>query len=127
MLRFISEFIGRQRQQLNFEDYPHVEKAIHFIHENEDKEITVKQLADIVYLTPDHFSKIFKKALGVRPIEYIHQKRLQRVRLLLLTTNLSMADIAIKVGFSSPIYLLRIFRKHMGVTLSQYRKVAQYG
>ena len=126
MLRYLSEFINPELQQADTREHPYIEKTIRFISENESENLTVSQLADIVSLTPDHFSKIFKKTIGVRPIEYIHRKRLQRVKLLLLTTDLSVAQIAEQVGFSSSTYLLRIFRKHTGVTLMQYRKAAHY-
>ena len=126
MLRYLSKLIDPDLQQADTKEHPYIEKAIRFISENDSEKLTVGQLADIVNLTPDHFSKIFKKTTGVRPIEYIHRKRLQRVRLLLLTTDLSVSQIADQVGFSSPTYLLRIFRKHMGVTLMQYRKAAHY-
>ena len=128
MLQLISRFLEDGSQTVtDHKDYYRVEKAIRFIRENIDKPMTVKELADVASFTPDHFSRIFAKVMGAGPIEYIHRRRVQRVKLLLLTTEMSLEQIAEKVGFSSATYLLRIFRKYMHMTPKQYRKAAFYG
>ena len=101
-----------------------IEETIRYVKEHTDQKITVTQLADMVSLTPDHFSKIFKQIMAVRPIEYINQRRLQRVKLLLLTTNMSVERIAYKVGFASTSYFLRVFKKYEDTTPANYRKNA---
>ena len=99
-----------------------IEKAIRYIKENAGDNITVQQLADITCLSPDYFSKIFKKNMGIGPLEYINTRRLQRVKLLLLTTDKSIDQIGREVGFGSTSYFLRVFKKYEGVTPRTYRK-----
>jgi len=124
-LQLISRFLMTQPECANkpeHEDYRKIRDAIAHIWEYIEEELTVVKLADIVCLSPDYFSKLFKKTMGVGPIEYIHQRRIQRVKLLLLTTDMSTEQIAQKTGFSSARYLLRIFQKFTGRTLTEYRK-----
>lgn len=128
MLQLLARFLQDKSQRVaDHKDYHRIEKAIRYIRENIDKPMTVKQLADMAAFTPDHFSRIFARVMGAGPIEYIHRRRVQRTTLLLLTTELSLEQIAKKVGFSSASYLLRIFRKYMHMTPKQYRKAAFYG
>ena len=127
ILQMVSRFLMTQPECANkpeHEDYRKIRDAIAHIWEYIEEELTVVKLADIVCLSPDYFSKLFKKTMGAGPIEYIHQRRIQRVKLLLLTTDMSTEQIAQKTGFSSARYLLRIFQKFTGRTLTEYRKSA---
>lgn len=128
VLQLVSRFLipPKEKPLSQREDYGRIKDAVSYLWENIDQELTVAQLADIAYLSPDYFSKLFKKTMGVRPIEYIHRRRLQRVKLLLLTTNMSVEQIARSTGFSSVRYLLRVFRKYTGRTMTAYRKASQY-
>ena len=127
ILQMVSRFLIIQSEcaiKPEHEDYRKIRGAIAYIWKHIEEELTVAKLADTVHLSPDYFSKLFKKTMGVGPIEYIHQRRIQRVKLLLLTTDMSTEQIAYKTGFSSARYLLRIFQKFTGRTLTEYRKAA---
>jgi AraC family transcriptional regulator len=128
-LQLVSRFITDKTQPKTEtqKDCLRIKNAVYYIRENIEQELTVKQLADMTYLNPDYFSRIFKQTMGVRPIEYIHRRRLQRVKLLLLTTEASVEKIGFQVGFSSQSYFLRIFKKYVGTTPAKYRKNAFYG
>ena len=108
-------------------DYFRIEETIKYIKENSDQKITVKQLAEMASFTPDHYSRIFKKIMAVSPIEYIQRLRIQRAKLLLLTTDKSIEQIAYEIGFDSASYFLRVFKKYMDTTPKSYRKNATLG
>lgn len=108
-------------------EHLHIETAIRYIKENANQNITVQELADLTCLHPDYFSKTFKHIMGVRPLEYINTRRLQRVKLLLLTTDKSVDQIGREVGFGSTSYFLRVFKKYEGTTPKSYRKNALLG
>ena len=130
VIQLISRFLitsQRDTMLLKHKESASMKGALSYLWENIDQELTVAKLADVACLSPDYFSKVFKQTMGVRPIEYIHQRRIQRVKLLLLTTDMSIEQIARSAGYSSVRYLLRIFRKHTGRTMTAYRKQAQYG
>ena len=130
ILQLLSRFFDtKQHDKMTVQqkDFPNIKNAVRYIKENIDQELNVKQLAEMSYLSPDYFSRIFKRTMGVRPIEYIHRRRLQRAKLLLLTTETPVEQIALKIGFSSVSYFLRIFKKYVGTTPAKYRKNAFFG
>ena len=92
-----------------------MDTVIQYIHQHLGERIFVTDLATLACLTPDHFSKVFKRVMGLPPCEYILEKRIQRAQTLLLTSDLSISVIADKVGipdlsqFCSP----REYRKRL--------------
>lgn len=93
-----------------------------YIRNNLDKEISIGMLASKSKLSPDHFTRLFRKETGVGPVEYIIQKRIEKVQLLLVVTNLSVNEILVKTGFNSASYFIRIFKAFNGLTPLEYRK-----
>lgn len=95
---------------------------LNHIHENLHTELSVKQLAEFCHLNTDHFSRSFKQNFGMRPIKYIQSKRIERARLLLLSTNNSLKQIAQQVGLENLSYFSRTFRAHMGISPGSFRE-----
>ena len=75
-----------------------------------------------MHLEPGYFSRLFYELMGVRPIEFINRKRIEKVQRLLVTTSDNLDNIARIVGLSNWAYLSRVFKKYTGVTPGQYRK-----
>lgn len=92
-----------------------------YIYQHLDKKITLDDLARIVCLSPDYLSKQFLQTMGVRPIEYINCIRVERAQMLLLTTNLSIKQIAERVGFSSNSYFSTMFKKQTGYSPEEFK------
>lgn len=67
-----------------------------------------------------HISHLFKKAYGISPVRFINGQRLERARLLLRDTALSVSEIARRTGFKDPCYFARLFRQHTGQSASEY-------
>jgi AraC-like DNA-binding protein len=67
-----------------------------------------------------HVSNIFKKAYGISPVRFINAQRLERARLLLRDTDLSVSEIAWRTGFKDPCYFARLFRQHTGLSAREY-------
>jgi AraC family transcriptional regulator len=84
--------------------------------------LTLAELASSVGLSPYHFLRAFKASVGVPPHSYQTQLRMNRVQDLLDATNLSVRDIAARVGYDDPSYLARRFRKHFGTTPAAFRR-----
>lgn len=95
--------------------------VINYIHNNLHKKITVEQLAEKMYLNSDYFSRLFEQIIGIRPVEYINQKRLEKAQLLLATTEMSQEYIARQAGFNTIHYFSRQFKKHLSLTPGEYR------
>jgi AraC family transcriptional regulator len=93
-----------------------------FIQQHIDKEMIISELACMACLSSDHFTRTFKKVIGLTPLDYINLKRVEKAQLLLVTTNLPMKEILEKTGFNSASYFNRIFKRITGVTPMVYRK-----
>ena len=93
-----------------------------FIEDNLDQKITITQLANLVHLSQFHFARAFKKAVGTTPHQYLIQRRIERAKILLTVTRVSVQEIAIKVGYINISHFTRQFRKYVGATPATYRK-----
>jgi len=100
-----------------------IQPALRYIHENLDKHITLEDLADVVDLNPSYMSDVFSKAIGISPIKYINRKRIENAQALLLSTRLTLYEIARKVGFSDEYYFSRTFNKIVGQPPGKYRRM----
>lgn len=102
--------------------YPAIKKAVNYIHNNYDKKITLKKLAEEVYLNPSYLSVLFKKETGENFIDYLTNYRIEKAKELLGRINLKIYQIANKVGYNNRKYFTEIFKKKTGITPNKYRK-----
>ena len=97
-------------------------KRVHeYVEAHLDHRLSLNDLAAITSLSPYHFSRSFKQAIGVGPQRYIMQRRLERAKTLMRRTDLSLALIAREAGFADPSHLVSVFRREIGMTPGQYR------
>jgi AraC family transcriptional regulator len=83
--------------------------------------LSLTDLAAVACLSPYHFSRSFKLALGVGPQRYVMQRRLERAKTLMRRTNQPIARIAQETGFSDQSHLTAVFHRETGVTPGRYR------
>jgi len=83
--------------------------------------ITIGQIASEVFVSPFHFSRVFAKTIGVTPGHYLTAVRLFEAKRLLLTTQLTVADVVCSVGYSSVGTFTSRFTRAVGMTPTQYR------
>jgi AraC family transcriptional regulator len=76
-------------------------------------------------LTPSHFCRVFKKATGITPHQYVMKARLDRAQELLGASDMSIATIAEQLGFTSQSHFTRAFRQYAGQTPSGCRQTIQ--
>ena len=96
--------------------------VVEYITENYGEKIYIETLADMVALSPDYFTKMFKDSIGKTPIDYINGLRVNRAMQLLATTDLSMSDIAEAIGFCNANYFHKIFKQYIDTSPLAYRK-----
>jgi AraC family transcriptional regulator len=92
-----------------------------FIEANIGGQITLEQMAIAVNLTPIHFARQFKKSTGRSPHQYLLYARVETAKRL-LQTDLSIAEIAFRCGFSHQEHLTRMFGRLAGSTPAAYRR-----
>lgn len=89
-----------------------------YIEQHLSEEITLKALADLVSLSPNYFSHVFKKINGISLWEYINTKRIERASRLIIKNDgsLTMLDIATRCGFNNTANFNKAFKKQKGIT-----------
>jgi YesN/AraC family two-component response regulator len=99
-----------------------VRQAMAYIHEHFADSVSRTDLAQHVALSEDYLTACFRKELGVTPIAYLNRYRVLQARQLLTTTDKSVTEIALDVGFSDSGYFSRVFRREVGLSPEAYRQ-----
>jgi len=97
------------------------EPVLNYLEKNYSKKITLSEMAAMVHLQPTYFSTAFKKVFGLSPVEFVISKKLEKAQDMLFFTNLTIREIAFKVGFNDEFYFSRIFKKYLGISPAKYR------
>lgn len=121
---FNNIFAALEEERRRIRDPKHgarVEEAIYYMKANLQKPCTLSELARAVHLSPVYFHSLFKSATGETPLAYLTRLRIEKAEVMLLTGDLSPAEIAEMCGFSSETYFSAVFKKSTGCTPRQYR------
>lgn len=99
-----------------------IECAKNYIDNNYNKDISLVDVSREVNISPYYFSKVFKDEMGCNFIEYLTNIRIEKAKELLNTTEYSMKEICVMVGYSEPNYFSKSFKKNVGVTPTEYKE-----
>ena len=99
-----------------------VKTALTYMKENYREKIYISDLAGRVNLNEQYFCRLFKRAIGCSPIEYLNEYRVRQARQLLEKTDLQVMEVCLECGYNNLGNFLREFRKYTGTTPLQYRK-----
>lgn len=94
----------------------------HYLKTYYRESIQLEDLASMTHLSRFYISHSFKKDVGLSPMEYLMTIRIKESKILLRTTNYSVSQIADIVGFTTPTYFSKQFRKVTGISPSDYRE-----
>jgi AraC-like DNA-binding protein len=92
------------------------------IRQRPDLPLSVKELAAVARLTPNHFTALFHRHTGQVFTEYLSNERLKRAKQYLVDLTLSINEVARLVGYEDPSYFTRWFRHHMGTSPREWRE-----
>ncbi len=92
-----------------------------WLQEHFSQEIRLADVAEIFGMSVRSFNRRFKAATGQTPLQYLHDARIQTAKDLLQTSNLSIGEIAYRVGYQDLAHFTRLFKRLLSVTPSQYR------
>lgn len=98
-----------------------IKNASKYVHLHLSEPIRLNDVASYVNLSPNYFSSLFKREMNLSFADYVNQTRIKESQYLLETTDYSILDIAISVGYNNQNYFTTIFRKFTGITPKQYR------
>lgn len=92
-----------------------------YIDKNYMKKLNLNVLANVSHRSPYHLHRMFKKEMGITPVEYIQQIRIKSAEHFILSSDKSIADISREVGVSNTPYFITLFKKKTGVTPTEFR------
>lgn len=98
-----------------------VNQVIKYIRDNYKKEITIRDMANVVHISPDHLIRIFKKQTGYTPYSYLKNYRLLKACDLLSFTRMSVKQICMEIGYKSESSFISQFKSYKGIAPSEYR------
>lgn len=104
-----------------------VARAQHYMEQHFDKNITVEDLAGLNHMSSSSFNRIFKNELGVTPIKYLIEIRIEKAKKLLRRNDIPIIEIASRCGFGSSAHFASNFKRLAGVTPSEYRNTYRHG
>ncbi len=121
--------ISNETKNLNFSlksNKNSIPEALKFIDENFTQNISLEDIASYVHMSKIYFHNIFKASVGMTIHRYVMYKKLTMAKKLLITTNKTLAEIAMECGFSSQSYFNYVFKKELGLTPKKYiEEIAQ--
>lgn len=117
----VSEVLPEDIRSDNAKYYSSIEPAILKIRSCYAQKLTLDELADSCKISKHHFCRIFKRATGVTPVEFITEYRLVIADMLLRNSEDSIADIAHQSGFEDESYFSRCYKKHRGCSPQRAR------
>lgn len=104
------------------ENSPLVRRAKRMIEEYYSQGITLEEVARKLSVTPEYLSRQYRKETGRSFTEEVRGVRVEKVKTLLLGTDLNMTQIAAMTGFSDPKYMSKVFKEEMGMLPADYRQ-----
>lgn len=109
---------GDQRQK----NYRVARQVMEYIKKNLNRNLSLEDIAQAVYLSPFYLSRVFKEETGCTVMEYLTRTRMEEAKKLLAEGQISVREIAEKVGYHNPSYFSKVFHAAEGLTPSQFRR-----
>jgi DNA-binding LacI/PurR family transcriptional regulator/DNA-binding response OmpR family regulator/nitrogen-specific signal transduction histidine kinase len=120
-LRHMEAALSRQ-PTLNRSTQQLIRRAMAYIHTHHSEPITREAIADSVGISADYLTDCFRQELGITPIIYIRRYRIRQACELLRTSDHSITQIALAVGFSDSAHFTRTFQREMNVSPRAFRR-----
>ena len=102
-----------------------LQQTIDYIYAYLDRDLRLKDLSNVVQMSPNYFAQLFKQTTGITPHQYVIRCRIERAKELMRQGKLPLAEIATQVGFVDQSHLNRHFKRLVGVTPKTYLKEFQ--
>ena len=100
-------------------------RVLQFVNENLQNSFRVKDLAAVANLSPFHFSRAFRTAIGQSPYRFVRERRVEKAKELIAEGAVPLAEIALICNFSSQTSFTRAFTRATGLPPGQYRQRAR--
>ncbi|MEZ0119169.1 UNVERIFIED_ORG: AraC-like DNA-binding protein [Heyndrickxia coagulans] len=103
-----------------------IQDTLEYIDTHLNSDLSLNALAARAFISPEHFSRVFKQMTGRTLTEYVNMKKIILAKELLVNSDDPISFISDKTGFRSLPHFYRMFKKHVGMTPSSYRHKNTY-
>jgi AraC family transcriptional regulator len=90
-------------------------RAVEYIRDQLNTDLTVSEIAQVVYMSPYHFTRLFKASTGQTPHQYVVDARVKKAKELLTTGKFTISEVAHQVGFVDQSHLTLHFKRVFGL------------
>ncbi len=127
-LKDVMSVIFNKIAQYNAQKYTQKNKKViteikAIIEKNYMYNISVNRISEMIHLTPNYISLIFKQETNETITDYVTKVRVEKAMELLKSSDLKVLDVSEMVGYEDPSYFSRVFKKHTGVFPQRYRSL----
>jgi len=120
-IKMVDTYINLLINDIEVTDTFVINRMLKHLHLNIESEISLKKLASELNLSPGYISSCFKKHMGITIMKYAKKIRIDRGTVLLLTTNTSILEIGLTLGFHDQSHFYKVFKSFTGLSPSEYR------
>ncbi|MCM3123879.1 MULTISPECIES: response regulator [unclassified Mesobacillus] len=118
---YLMKKVGAEsKSEVNFS--PLTKNILNYINANYQQDISLKQLAEEFYVSPNYISKLFNKEMGRGLLDYVNEVRVSKAKQLLKEYQYKIYEVAEMVGFNSQVHFNIVFNKYVGMSPKEYRK-----
>ncbi len=124
LVKLLEHYADREETELAFTDSfapRHYKRVLDFVAENYNERIAVEDLAKVAVISPFHFSRLFKRAIGESPHQFVMAYRVEKAKEGLAEEGRPLIDIALSCGFSDQAHFSRVFKQSTGKTPKAWR------
>lgn len=121
-IRLLRVYSAEKRDSDAVKNLTALSPALEYMHAHYDQNFSMEALAEMCHISSTHFRRMFHAQMGTSPLHFLHQLRVIHSCALLRTTDLTVAEVATRVGYSSLSSYNLFFRRIMGSTPTRWRK-----
>ncbi len=101
---------------------PRMQRVLDHLGRHAGDPVRIQELARISGLSPSRLSHLFRDQVGVTPMQWLENHRIERARELLLMSGRPIAEVGAEAGMPNPVWFSRLFRRHAGMSPSAFRR-----
>lgn len=98
--------------------------AKQYVKNNMNGDLSLKTVANLVHMSPNYFTLIFKNIEGMTFFDYVHKEKIELCKRLLLTSDYKIYEVAEMVGYQDSRYFSQFFKNNTGYTPTEYRNLS---
>ena len=112
----------REEETPEYRSMMRIAPTVEYVLENYASKLRLEEMAQKLFLSPDHFGKLFRQTVGLTPIEFVNNIRVSAAMRYLASTDWTISDISRSSGFANTNYFHKVFRDLVGIGPAALRK-----